>query len=100
MRDIAASNSSELTVMGRGVNTNSVALKDVSISVQRLEKLLQSIQNSILKYAVQRPTAGLVSPEAPLILLDALGRELDVPIYLTGTIDVCIKTFTLYDSIY
>lgn len=87
-----SSNSLDLTVMGRNVSSNTVALRNISISDRRIEKLLQRMGDNIFKYALQHPTAGFDSEKAPVNLLDAIGTERLVPMYLSETFDVCNDT--------
>lgn len=94
-----SSNSLDLTVMGRNVSSNTVALRNISISdrrieklLQRIEKLLQRIDDNIFKCALQHPTTGIDPDEALVNLLNAIGRDYQVPMYLSETFDVCNDT--------
>jgi hypothetical protein len=69
-------------------NTNSAALAVVERNVSENTKLLQCIQRKIMRFFTQTPSAGLFPHDAPLTLLDAIGRELPIHFYLTGSFSV------------
>jgi hypothetical protein len=74
--------------VGCNVNGNAFTLKEILLAMRGFDKLLRSIQSNILKFSAQNPSAGLFSPDAPLTLLDAIGRELPVHFYLTSSFEV------------
>ncbi|KAF8244604.1 hypothetical protein K440DRAFT_609178 [Wilcoxina mikolae CBS 423.85] len=90
LRDIASTNSSML-------NENALTLKDSRMLLEKFDNRLQSIQKSIEQLSISKPVpmglgdpweGGYLASEAPLKLLDALGRELLVPLYLASSFTV------------
>ncbi|KAF8541991.1 hypothetical protein BDD12DRAFT_442090 [Trichophaea hybrida] len=88
LRDIASTNSGVL-------NENALTLKDSHMLLEKFGKQLQNIQQSIECYSTRLPKdlgnpweGGYLTSEAPLKLLDALDRELLVPLHLASSFTI------------
>jgi hypothetical protein len=88
LKDIASGNSTVL-------NDNTAIVKDSNLLLHKFDKRLQIIERSIARCSTPIPRdlgnwweGGYLASEAPLKLLDALGRELWVPLYLASSFKV------------
>ena len=83
-------NCTTLVATKQAVETNSSVLRDTLLSFLRFEEMFQTFLDTMNF----RPSGGLYAPGAPLKLLDAIGRDFDVPMYLANSHQVRIPTPT------
>jgi hypothetical protein len=93
VKDIATSNSTTLAAIRTRAN-ELLTQKDFQLTMRLLDKQLQSIFQLIMRCSIPMPS-DIGSPWdkiAQITLLDALGRELPIPLYLARSFDVCLAT--------
>lgn len=93
VKDIAESNSAALAAIRTRVN-ELLTQKDFQLTMRRSDKQFQSIFQRIMRCSISMagdigcPWGG----SSQINLLDALGRELPVPLHLARSFDVCLAT--------